>query len=578
MKSNLLVVVALFVVLTSTVFSAPVLDLANCMSFTVVRSTAKDADSINNTYTPDATSYYLLNVLDGNLYLLNKDIMRWEKVSATSIPKGQTAINTVTGSVFQWDGDKWGISTSSSVVNVRDYGATGDGVTDDTDAIQAALDVAGANTKYNLNILPSIATDPLPTPLAGKVYIPAGRYLITRPLNLTTGFYKGTDPKDQKIHFHAHTTIEGAGWHATQIVGKTRNIGSSHGLVFDCSGSSFLTIRDFMICTPQGAHTIDQPEASTMGIFFGRASKGINEATGWWGGQIQMNRVHIKLHSDPAANGTIGTIGLWNNGGEIMSFHDIDIWANLPVILSMDRQPPGLPKEWKFESQFVDLDPTGVSTKLTEIGGGTTFWAWDNIRPAIYMQAQLHVTLNQPIFFTRNQSALPENKRGSYYFAIEAWFVEHFKHEGDMENYAQYMRNCMFIRNADIKIGMGARCFKNNPQNLSQSPLIDMTPPENATQPTGFQNANINISFPINYEQDRGPERIFYVDDKATQRLKDKTNDPRLPTQILFNNVNVTSTRGMQHPDAQFASPNILPYIHHSSFYDYIGNVKFDKQ
>src|SRR5688572_9456060 len=50
---------------------------------------------------------------------------------------------------------------STSEINVRDFGAKGDGVTEDTDAIQAAIDVAGDG---------------------GNVRIPAGTFMI-RGLN-----------------------------------------------------------------------------------------------------------------------------------------------------------------------------------------------------------------------------------------------------------------------------------------------------------------------------------------------------------------------------------------------------------
>jgi hypothetical protein len=407
----------------------------------------------------------------------------------------------------------------------------------------------------------------------GKVYIPAGRYLVTRTINLTTGFKKGSDRKNMDIFYHAHTTIEGAGWHATQILGLTRKPGRTDGVVFDCAGSGLITMRDLMITTPKGAWTVDEPYASTMAIFLGRASTDINESTGWYCGEVLLDRIHIKLPSIPEANGNIGTIGIWNNGAESQSYNNINVWANLPVMLSFDRQPPGLPRDMKFESDYVDLAPTGVSTKLTTISGSTTLWAWDNLRPALYMQGEIEVTVNQPSYFARCMSGIPNEKKGNYYFAIEAWFVDHFKHEGDMENFAQYMKVPMFIRNADIKVGIGAR-YINPGTVLSQLPLIDMTPPENATQPSGFQNANINIGLPIDQEADRAPERIFYVADSATPRLNAKTADPRLPTVVLFQNVKVVGTRGGEHPDAQFASPNLVPYMRFYDFYDYMGNVR----
>ena len=84
-----------------------------------------------------------------------------------------------TGAVERTIGEKLG-----EVVSVKDFGAVGDGVTDDTDAIQAAVD--------------SLAN-------AGSVYLPEGDYLVSRSLSITK---------------HG-ITLRGAGRLTTRIISET---------------------------------------------------------------------------------------------------------------------------------------------------------------------------------------------------------------------------------------------------------------------------------------------------------------------------------------------------------------------
>ena len=102
-------------------------------------------------------------------------------------------------------------SLSGTRVNVKDYGAVGDGETDDTDAIQAAIDA--------INV--------------GTVYLPEGVFLV------------------EKIVSKANVTIQGCGW-GTVIKLKDGDYGGGFFGVIEAKGTEEslldgVVLRDFVI-------------------------------------------------------------------------------------------------------------------------------------------------------------------------------------------------------------------------------------------------------------------------------------------------------------------------------------------
>lgn len=165
-----------------------------------------------------------------------------------------SSVNGKTGAVTLVASDVGAMTRNARVFNVRDYGATGDGATDDTTAIQAAVTA-------------------LKTATVGVLYFPTGSYKITSTIDLqaktlsaeehaltyavrgdgssaTSLLYSGSGPcvKVTDPAFDAnHATLGSSVWEGFAIDGTAAAAGAS-GIQFgDVSGGKFvdLTIQNF---------------------------------------------------------------------------------------------------------------------------------------------------------------------------------------------------------------------------------------------------------------------------------------------------------------------------------------------
>jgi hypothetical protein len=127
----------------------------------------------------------------------------------------------------------------TNVFNIKTYGALGDGINNDTTAVQAAVNAA-------------IAAG------GGVVYAPKGTYLINQ-VNLTSA---------------SNCTILGDGWNVSKFQPSSSfTYSSSGGHVFDCTGALNITFRGFQVgsfnqgASPQTAFFLAQTSSAPSNAF-----------------------------------------------------------------------------------------------------------------------------------------------------------------------------------------------------------------------------------------------------------------------------------------------------------------------
>jgi hypothetical protein len=133
-------------------------------------------------------------------------------------------------------------SRISDIVNVKDYGAKGDGVTDDIKAIQAAFDAAfgpasNANGGYSSAFMGHAGY-----PANKSVFFPSGTYNISASIKITQVF---------------GAYITGAGKRATRIVNTLSGGAISAGDVFHTDGFTFSCIENMTMVSPTWGGSIN---------------------------------------------------------------------------------------------------------------------------------------------------------------------------------------------------------------------------------------------------------------------------------------------------------------------------------
>ena len=168
---------------------------------------------------------------------------------------------------------------TGAVINVRDYGAVGDGVTDDTVAVQNAIDAA------------SVIYPDTPTNKVNAVYFPKGTYYVTSTLNITSTRVIGTLDRDGVKLFGCAT------W-GSMILGAP---GKDYAII-DCSGSQQFTMQDLQVTGVAAKCGVGIMTSSSLILNQSHTQRFIN--------------LYVDAPDDATANNNNGTVGFWNIGSE----------------------------------------------------------------------------------------------------------------------------------------------------------------------------------------------------------------------------------------------------------------------
>lgn len=200
---------------------------------------------------------------------------------------------------------------SSSFVYVEQYGAVGNGTTDDAAAIQAAINSGAREVRFDNK-----------------------RYRIASTLNITSKAGGGVKLKGKG---------RGESAVGTQIIGETS------GLMVDATGSQYVELED--IALKSGT-----TNKSTGGIMFARAT------TAQYAQFCSLTRVLIDIATNTAANGGKGTFGVYNYAAELFNMIDSYFRADTPCVVTANNV-------FGLSSSFVTIETGTWSTSHIQAYG-----------------------------------------------------------------------------------------------------------------------------------------------------------------------------------------------------------------
>lgn len=237
------------------------------------------------------------------------------------------------------DGRQAAQEQSAQVLDVRQFGATGNGRDDDYPAISRALDAARKTEEYGQGTRGAV------------VFFPPGSYRVTRPLDCTGGQFN----------------LRGAGPFQSAIRGDT----GDGGAIIEAVASRYSSFRDLLL------ETRYMRNPSTVGVLVARNPSASQN------GDMHFEDLRVQMDPNPGANGGNGTVGLYNVAAEIQGGQGCTFGGDLGAFFSSGNV-------WNLRSRHSAILPAESSMTVVRFVGHNWFYGIHG--PALRLQgaAALH--------------------------------------------------------------------------------------------------------------------------------------------------------------------------------------------
>ncbi len=267
-----------------------------------------------------------------------------------------------------------------------------------------------------------------------KVKLQCKRYNVNSTVNLSCV------PNNK-----ADMVLEGA-IRSTQYEKGTILIGNTGegNCVVDTSDSDGISLKNIGIIR-------GKINPSSIGVLQARAN-----GTGWSGDQSHEN-LYVNMGSNPSSNGGLGTIGVVNIAGEETRWHNLQVWANLPLVISWSSGCMRTKSDFSGQDSYSFTSPsglklaTGASDTVFVLSGLGRLIAYDYISPCALINAAGSVDFGHT-FMQMRASGTKGITPGNYQYAIESWNSYQFRHFGSIEGSGGYLLNRRDLTQADINV------------------------------------------------------------------------------------------------------------------------------